>query len=161
MSGRTPHSAPSTVTLPGAFALESGATLPSLTIAFHSWGRLSPSGDNAVVVCHALTGTSDAASWWPDLIGPGRALDPAHDYILCANVLGGCYGSTGPASPAPDGRPWGARFPRVTVRDIVRAQQRLLDALGVTRVRLVIGGSLGGMQALGGRCWIPASNARW
>lgn len=148
MSGRTPHSAPSTVTLPGAFALESGVTLPSLTIAFHSWGRLSPSGDNAVVVCHALTGTSDAASWWPELIGPGRALDPTHDYILCANVLGGCYGSTGPASPAPDGRPWGARFPRVTVRDMVRAQQRLLDALGVTRVRLVIGGSLGGMQAL-------------
>jgi homoserine O-acetyltransferase len=145
---RTEGSAPSTITLRGPFTLESGDVLPSLTIAFHTWGKRSPAGDNAVVVCHALTGSSDAAQWWPALIGPGRALDPCEDYIVCANVLGGCYGTTGPSSLASDGRPWGARFPRVTVRDIVRAQQRLLDALGVTRVRLVIGGSLGGMQAL-------------
>lgn len=144
----TEGTAPSTITLRGPFTLESGDVLPSLTIAFHTWGRRSPAGDNAVVVCHALTGSSDAAQWWPALIGPGRALDPREDWIVCANVLGGCYGTTGPTSPASDGRPWGARFPRVTVRDMVRAQQRLLDALGVTRVRLVIGGSLGGMQAL-------------
>jgi homoserine O-acetyltransferase len=129
-------------------ALESGAVLPTLDVAFRTWGRLNASADNGVVVCHALTGTADADAWWGPLFGPGRALDPDQDFIVCANVLGGCYGSSGPVSEAPDGRPWGARFPRVTVRDQVHAQRRLLDALGVRGVRLVIGGSMGGLQAL-------------
>ena len=101
-----------------------------------------------MVVCHALTGTADADAWWAPLFGAGRALDPERDFIVCANVLGGCYGSTGPVSEAADGRPFGARFPRITVRDQVQAQRRLLDALGVRGVRLVIGGSMGGLQAL-------------
>ncbi|MFN8587114.1 MAG: homoserine O-acetyltransferase [Candidatus Eisenbacteria bacterium] len=143
-----PGPAPQLLTLRGAFTLESGDVLPALTIAFHTWGRISPDGDNAVVVCHALTGHSDVTQWWPSLIGPGRALDPEHDFVVCANVLGGCSGTTGPGSPGPGGRLWARRFPRLTVRDMVRAQQRLLDALGVTRVRLALGGSLGGMQAL-------------
>jgi homoserine O-acetyltransferase len=128
--------------------LESGAVLPTLDVAFRSWGRLNSAADNVVVVCHALTGTADADAWWGPLFGPGRALDPDHDFIVCANVLGGCYGSSGPVTEAPDGRPYGARFPRITVRDQVEAQRRLLDALGVRGVRLVIGGSMGGLQAL-------------
>lgn len=130
------------------FPLESGAVLPQLDVGFRTWGRPNAAADNAVVVCHALTGTADADDWWAPLFGPGQALDPERDFIVCANVLGGCYGSTGPTSEAPDGRPYGARFPRITVRDQVDAQRRLLDALGVRGIRLVIGGSMGGLQAL-------------
>ena len=136
------------LTFPGPFVLDSGAELPELTLAYRTWGKLDAEGANAVVVAHALTGSPDVTQWWPALIGPGRALDPARDFIICVNVLGSCYGSTGPLTAAPDGTPWGKRFPRVTVRDMVRAQQRVLDALGVRRIRLVVGGSLGGMQAL-------------
>lgn len=128
--------------------LESGADLPGLQLAYRTWGRLSPRGDNAVVLCHALTGSADADDWWAPLFGPGRSLDPARDFIVCSNVLGGCYGSTGPTSLAPDGVRWGARFPRLTVRDQVRAQMRLADALGIRHIRCVIGGSMGGLQAL-------------
>jgi homoserine O-acetyltransferase len=130
------------------FPLESGAALPALDVAFRTWGRLNAAGDNAVVVCHALTGSADADAWWAPLFGAGRALDPERDFIVCANVLGGCYGSTGPTSEAADGRAYGGRFPRITVRDQVHAQRRLLDALGVRGIRLVIGGSMGGLQAL-------------
>ncbi|WP_298621581.1 homoserine O-acetyltransferase [uncultured Zoogloea sp.] len=134
---------------PGApLRLESGEQLPDAQIAFRTWGRLSARADNAVIVCHALTGSADADDWWAPLFGAGRALDPERDFIVCSNVLGGCYGSTGPTSPAPDGRPWGARFPRVTIRDQVHAQILLADALGIRRIRLVIGGSMGGLQAL-------------
>jgi homoserine O-acetyltransferase len=134
--------------LEGDFPLESGAVLPRVEIAYRTWGKLAPDGANAVVVCHALTGSADADRWWTPLFGPGRALDPARDFIICGNVLGGCYGTTGPASPGPDGRPWGARFPAVTLRDQVRVQIALADALGVRGIRLVIGGSMGGLQAL-------------
>lgn len=130
------------------FVLESGEVLPEVVIAYRSWGRLSPAADNAVIVCHALTGSADADDWWGALFGPGRSLDPGRDFIVCANVLGGCYGTTGPTSPAPDGRPWGARFPRLTIRDQVRAQMALADALAIRCIRFVIGGSLGGLQAL-------------
>ena len=133
---------------PQPFALASGGRLPGFTLAYRTWGALSPARDNAVVVCHALTGSPDADRWWPRLFGSGRTLDPERDFVICANVLGGCYGSTGPASPGPGGRPWRGRFPRLTVTDIVGAQRLLLDHLGVRSVRLVIGGSLGGMQAL-------------
>ncbi len=137
-----------TLEIPGPFELESGARLPAVRVAYRSWGELDEHGGNAVLVCHALTGSADVDRWWGSLLGPGRALDPERDFVVCSNVLGGCYGTTGPTSLRPDGRPWAAAFPDITVRDIVRVQAALLDALGVKRLRLVIGGSLGGMQVL-------------
>lgn len=151
MTGATSRAlAPGTqrLVLDQPFLLESGATLPTLTLAWRSWGRLSASGDNAVVVCHALTGSADADLWWAPLFGPGKVLDPTRDFIVCSNVLGGCSGSTGPASLAPDGERWGGRFPPVTIRDQVRAQMALADHLGIRRIGLVLGGSMGGLQAL-------------
>lgn len=130
------------------FVLESGEVLPRLEIAYRTWGSLAPARDNAIVVCHALTGSADADAWWPSYFGVGRVLDPTNDFIVCSNALGGCYGSTGPLSTAPDGRAWGGRFPALTLRDQVRAQIALADELGIRRIRLVLGGSLGGMQAL-------------
>jgi homoserine O-acetyltransferase len=135
--------------LPGPFVLESGFRLPTVTVAYRTWGRPGAGGDNAVLVCHALTGSADVDRWWGALLGPGRALDPERDFVVCSNVLGSCYGTTGPTSLRPGSHgPWGADFPAVTVRDIVRVQAALLDALGVRRLRLVVGGSLGGMQVL-------------
>lgn len=127
-------------------SLELGEVLPSFTLAYRTWGELSEAADNAVIVCHALTGSADADDWWSDLFGPGRTLDPTRDFIVCSNVLGGCYGSTGPASPGPDGAPYGRRFPALTIRDQVFAQMRLADALGIRSISLVIGGSMGGLQ---------------
>ncbi len=135
--------------LPAPVILESGAVLPRVTVAYQTWGELSAAGDNAVLVCHALTGSADVSDWWGALIGADGALDPASDFIVCSNVLGSCYGTTGPGS-----REWDAVFgaqphaPAVTVRDVVHVQRQLLAALGVRRLRLVIGGSMGGMQAL-------------
>lgn len=134
--------------VPGPFPLESGAVLPDVIVGYRTWGRLDRRRSNAVLVCHALTGSADVDAWWPDLLGSGRSLDPTRDFVVCSNVLGSCYGTTGPSSPGPDGRAWGADFPPVTIRDMVRLQGALLDALGIGRLRLVIGGSLGGMQAL-------------
>ena len=135
--------------LPSPFRLDSGERLPSVTVAYRTWGRRDEDGRNAVLVCHALTGSPDVESWWGDLLGPGRALDPSRDFVVCSNVLGSCYGTTGPASrrPGTDVR-WGADFPEITIRDMVRVQAALLDGLGVKRLRLVVGGSLGGMQVL-------------
>jgi homoserine O-acetyltransferase len=138
----------STLDLPGPFTLESGARLPGVRVAYRAWGRLDEHGANAVLVCHALTGSADVDRWWGNLLGPGRALDPERDFVVSSNVLGSCYGTTGPTSPRPDGQRWGPAFPDVSVRDIVRVEAALLDALGVKRLRLVIGGSLGGMQVL-------------
>jgi homoserine O-acetyltransferase len=135
--------------LPAPFTVESGATLSQVSVAYQTWGTLAPSRDNAVLVCHALTGSADVSDWWGALIGPEGALDPARDFIVCSNVLGSCYGTTGPGSPE-----WDAVFgdrpeaPAVTIRDVVHVQHQLLAALGVRRLRLVIGGSMGGMQAL-------------
>jgi homoserine O-acetyltransferase len=140
---------PRRLVLENPVELECGASLDRVTVAYRTWGRLSPAGDNAVVICHALTGSADADLWWGDLIGPGRALDPERDFIVCSNVLGSCYGTTGPTSPRGQGNAtWGPDFPPITVRDMVAVQRRLLDGLGVHRIRVVIGGSLGGMQAL-------------
>ncbi len=130
----------------GAFSLESGGSLPQVRIAYRTWGRPRP---NATLVCHALTGSADADDWWTDLFGPGRTLDPEQDYIVCANVLGGCYGTTGPTSRAAGAfEPYGGAFPDVTIRDIVHTQARLLDHLGIETLDLVIGGSMGAMQVL-------------
>lgn len=132
--------------------------LPEVRIAYETWGEPAPGGGNAVLVLHALTGDSHVTGpvepghstpgWWDGLVGPGRLLDPARHWIICPNVLGGCQGTTGPASLAPDGRPWGSRWPRTTVRDQVEVERRLAAALGVDRWHLVLGGSMGGMRAL-------------
>ena len=133
----------------GPFELEDGSTLPALTVAYRHDG-LAPTAGPQILVLHALTGSADAAGdWWEPLIGDGRALDTTRYGVLCANLLGGRYGTTGPVSLDPaSGRPYGAAFPFVTTRDQARAQWRLLDALGVERIALAVGGSLGGMVAL-------------
>ncbi|MFZ4670335.1 MAG: homoserine O-acetyltransferase MetX [Microthrixaceae bacterium] len=141
------------------FSLEGGGHLDQVVVAYETWGTLDDSASNAVLVCHALTGDSHAAGragpghatpgWWDGLIGPGRPLDTDRDFVVCANVLGGCQGSTGPASTDPaTGEPYGSTFPVVSIRDMVRAQASLADALGIGTWRAVIGGSMGGMQAL-------------
>lgn len=141
------------------FALDSGVTLTDVDVAYETWGTLDSSGSNAILLCHAWTGDSHAAGpagrghlepgWWSAMVGPGLPIDTDRYFVVCANVLGGCQGSTGPASPHPaDGRPYGSRFPVVTIRDMVRAQVRLSEHLGVRRWLSVIGGSMGGMQAL-------------
>ena len=120
-------------------------------MAYETWGQLDPSGGNAVLVCHALTADSHVSGeggWWGDLIGPGRPVDTDRFFVVCPNVLGGCRGTTGPSSPAPDGRPWGSRFPRITVRDQVAVEHAVADALGIQRWAAVLGGSMGGMRAL-------------
>ena len=137
---------PEVLDLEGTPYLENGSALPQVRIAYRTWGRPRPT---ATLVCHALTGSADADDWWADLFGPGKALDPEQDYIVCANVLGGCYGTTGPTSRANGAfEPFGGTFPTVTIRDIVHTQALLLDHLGVETLNLVIGGSMGGMQVL-------------
>ncbi|SFJ58134.1 homoserine O-acetyltransferase MetX [Thermoflavimicrobium dichotomicum] len=133
--------------------LQSGKVLNEAVLAYETFGTLNQAKDNAILICHALTGDSHAGSsdgvpgWWDGIIGPGKALDTEHYFIICANVIGGCYGSTGPASRHPeDGKPYGLRFPVVTIRDMVQAQYHLVKSLGIERLLSVIGGSMGGMQ---------------
>lgn len=136
------------VTLP-EFTLESGRTLREVPVAYHSWGRLNERGDNAALVCHALTGNTDVEDWWPELLGPGRALDTDRDFVVCANVPGSPYGTVSPVTMNPETRkPYGPDFPPMTLRDVVRLHKRLLDEIGVRQVRYAIGGSMGGMQVL-------------
>jgi homoserine O-acetyltransferase/O-succinyltransferase len=146
------------VALDAPLRLEAGGELPGVRIAYETWGELAPDGGNAVLVLHALTGDSHVAGppgpghptpgWWDTAVGPGRALDPARWFVVAPNIVGGCQGSTGPSSVAPDGRAWGSRFPLVTARDAVAAETVLADALGVRRWACVVGGSMGGMRAL-------------
>jgi homoserine O-acetyltransferase len=136
------------LTLDSPLSLDSGSQLEVVEIAYRTWGRLNKAADNAIVICHALTGSADADAWWGDLVGPHKAIDTDDYFVICSNTLGGCYGSTGPPSLAPDGGWWGRRFPSLTIRDQVRAQIRLADALGINGIHAVIGGSLGGLQAL-------------
>jgi len=146
------------IRLKAPLPLDCGATLAAPEIAYETYGALSPAGDNAVLVCHALTGDqhvtgvhprSGKPGWWSRLVGPGLPIDPARHLIICANVLGGCMGTSGPAHIDPaTGQPYAMAFPVITIRDMVRAQARLLDHLGVERVLAVVGGSMGGMQAL-------------
>jgi homoserine O-acetyltransferase/O-succinyltransferase len=142
----------------GDVPLESGATIPEVRIAYETWGRLAPDRRNAVLVLHALTGDSHVVGgvepghptpgWWQGLIGPGCPLDTDRWFVVAPNILGGCQGSTGPASLAPDGRPWASRFPRVTIRDQVTAEVALTDHLGIDAWAAVIGGSMGAMRVL-------------
>lgn len=142
----------------GPFDFEAGGHLPHVRIAYESWGTLSPERDNAVLVLHALTGDSHLIGrgdpghatdgWWSGLVGPGRVLDTDRWFVVAPNMLGGCQGSTGPASLAPDRHEWGARFPYTSIRDQVRAQVLFSDLLGIERWHTVVGGSMGGMQAL-------------
>ncbi len=139
----------------GDLPLEAGGVLPSVTMAFECWGALNATGDNAVLIQHALTGSphvsrgdSTEDGWWEGLVGPGEVIDTEKYFVVCANMLGGCYGSTGPSSVARDGRPYGSRFPFVTIRDSVEAEARLAQRLGVTSWHAVIGGSMGGARAL-------------
>src|SRR5687767_9041194 len=135
----------------GPIDLELGGRLPNVTIAYRTWGRLNEAGDNAVLVVHALTGDSRAGGdggWWEPLIGSGRALDTDRAFVVASNILGGCQGSTGPASPDPlTGRPYAMRFPLITIADMVACQRRLVERLGITKTA-VIGGSIGGFQVL-------------
>ncbi len=151
------------VPLPGGVELDCGVHLPSVAIALCSYGSLNEARDNAVLVCHALTGDQYAAEphpltgkpgWWERMVGPGLPVDTDRYYVLCMNVLGGCMGSTGPRSPrpatpdAPTDRLWGTDFPPITIRDMVRAQRQVIAELDIPRLFAVIGGSMGGMQVL-------------
>jgi homoserine O-acetyltransferase len=156
--GRSPNGRRQWAVFDRPLPLESGASLPGVRLAYETWGRLAPDRSNAVLVLHALTGDSHVAGpaepghptpgWWDGLVGPGRPLDTRRWFVVAPNVLGGCQGSTGPASRRPDGRRWGAAFPRLTQRDQVVAEARLADLLGIRRWALVVGGSMGGMRAL-------------
>jgi homoserine O-acetyltransferase len=129
--------------------LECGVTLPEVTIAYHTFGTLSPKGDNVIWVCHALTANSDVADWWPHTVESGRFLDPERYFVVCANILGSHYGTTGPLSINPaTGQPWYDTFPAVTVRDMVGVHRLLAAHLGISRVELLIGSSLGGFQCM-------------
>ncbi len=151
-------------TFDGRFMLDCGAALPSVTVAYRTYGTLNADRSNAVLVCHALTGDQYLAEphpgtgkpgWWSQVVGPGRPIDTDRFFVICTNVLGGCMGSTGPRSPrddrpdAPDDAPpWGTDFPPITIRDMVRAQRLLIGRLGIDRLFAAVGGSMGGMQVL-------------
>jgi homoserine O-acetyltransferase/O-succinyltransferase len=147
----------SQVVFDDGLALECGVVLPRLTVAYRTYGTLNANRTNAVLVCHALTLDQYVAEphpltgregWWSMVVGPDRPVDTNRFFVICANVLGGCMGSTGPRSEREVGQPWGTDFPAVTIRDMVHAQKRLIDHLGVTRLFAVLGGSMGGMQVL-------------
>jgi len=141
------------------FELFSGKVLPEVEVAYETYGKLNENKDNVILILHALTGSAHVAGyhhpddkypgWWDGLIGNGMALDPAKYFIICTNVIGGCYGTTGPKSTNPlTGKPYAMNFPVVTVRDMVRLQKLFLKEIGINKIKLAIGGSLGGMQAL-------------
>ena len=153
------HVTPQTMAFEAPLPLKSGATLPAYELVYETYGRLNAARSNAVLVCHALNashhvagsyaGQDKSEGWWDNLVGPGKPLDTERFFVIGVNNLGSCFGSTGPLSINPaTGQPWGADFPVVTVEDWVDAQARLLDALGITQLAAVLGGSLGGMQAL-------------
>lgn len=153
----SPDGRPGTVEI-GTLTLESGAELADVSIAIQRWGELSPTRDNVVLALHALTGDThvtgpadeshSSPGWWDGLIGPGKALDTDEWCVISTNALGGCAGSTGPSSIAPDGQPWGSRFPAVSIRDQVAAEAQALELLGIDTVAAVMGGSMGGARAL-------------
>lgn len=142
----------------GAQQLEAGGSLPTVRVAYETWGALDADAGNAVLVLHALTGDSHVTGeagpghptngWWSGIVGPGRAIDTNRWFVVAPNMLGGCQGTTGPSSLAPDGHEWGSRFPSLTIRDQVATQAAFSEAIGIRRWAAVVGGSMGGMQAL-------------
>ena len=142
----------------GDLTTESGVVIPDVQVAYETWGTLNHDRSNAIYICHALTGDSHVSGdagpghatggWWEGLVGPGADIDTDEWFVVCANVLGGCQGTTGPSTPAPDGRPWGSRFPVVTVADMVEVEYRLMDLLDIPTWALMLGPSLGGMRVL-------------
>ncbi len=145
------------ISLPGPLALDGGGSLAPVEIAYETYGTLNADASNAILLCHALTGDQHVASnhpitgkpgWWTRMVGPGCPVDTDRFFVVCPNVIGSCMGSSGPESPAADGAPFAMRFPVITIRDMVRAQAMLLDHLGIGRLYAVVGGSMGGMQAL-------------
>ncbi len=158
-----------TVTLGAPLALDSGKSLANVEIAFETYGELAEDKSNAILIFHALTGDQYVAKthpitgkpgWWDRMVGRGKPIDTSCFHVICANVIGSCLGSTGPATPAEDGQPWGMRFPVITIRDMVRAQVALLDALGIETLHAVVGGSMGGMQALSFAANFPGRTER-
>ena len=157
MAGPTITTTSEVITLAQPLPLDSGQNLAGVQVAYEAYGALSAAKDNVILICHATSGDQHVASphpitgkpgWWARMVGPGLPIDTSRFHVICANVLGGCMGSTGPSSPAPDGQPWAMRFPVITIRDMVRAQVALLETLGIARLYAVIGGSMGGMQGL-------------
>jgi len=157
------------LTLAAPLPLDSGQALRGVRIAYETYGELAADKGNAILVFHALTGDQYLASphpitgkpgWWERMVGPGKPIDTARYFVICANVVGGCMGSTGPASTGEDGAPYAMRFPVITIRDMVRAQVALLDTLGIGQVHAVVGGSMGGMQALSFAANFPDRAAR-
>ncbi|RYF92234.1 MAG: alpha/beta fold hydrolase, partial [Chitinophagaceae bacterium] len=131
------------------FHLENGEVLPGITIAYHTYGTPATDGSNTVWVCHALTANSHAAEWWPGVIGENGIIKPSQYFIVCANILGSCYGTTGPGSIDPGtGKPYYNDFPLITIRDMVKAHILLRQHLGIEKIHLLMGGSMGGYQAL-------------
>jgi homoserine O-acetyltransferase len=131
------------------FTLETGSPLAQLDVAYHTYGELNSDGSNVVWICHHLTASSDAALWWDGMVGPGKFFDPAKYYVVCANILGSCYGTTGPHSLNPStGKPYYAHFPLITIRDMVNAHILLRKHLGIEKINVLVGGSMGGYQAL-------------
>lgn len=158
-----------TIALPDPLPLDSGQVLERVAIAYETYGELAADKSNAILVCHALTGDQYLASthpitgkpgWWERMVGPGLSIDTDRYHVICANVIGSCMGSTGPASPAEDGQPYGMRFPVITIRDMVRGLVGLLDGLGIEQLHAVVGGSMGGMQALSLAANFPDRAAR-
>ena len=153
------------------FTFESGQSIPGFTLRYETYGTLNAERDNAILICHALSGDHHCAGvhsptdrkpgWWNNLIGPGKPVDTNRFFVLCANVIGGCQGSTGPLSIDPTtGTPYGTRFPFVTIRDMVRTQKRWLEGIGVPSIHAIIGGSMGGMLALQWAVEFPGSVKR-
>ncbi len=150
--------------LPGPLALDGGGVLAPVEIAYETHGTLNADASNAILICHALTGDQHVASphpitgkpgWWTRMVGPGKPIDTDRYCVIASNVIGGCMGSSGPASLAADGKPYAMRFPVITIRDMVRAQAMLIDHLGIDRLFSVVGGSMGGMQAMGWAATYP------
>ena len=134
---------------PSPLALDQHALELPFHLAYKTWGRLNAAADNAILVIHALSGSADIEAWWPDLLGSRKPLDPEHDFVICINLLGSCYGSSGPESLNPQsGGLWKIDFPAISIRDQVRAQAALIKHLGISKLRALIGPSLGGMIAL-------------
>lgn len=162
-------SIPPSILLPEPLPLDSGEVLDGVRIAYETYGTLAPDKSNAILLCHALTGDQFVASthpvtgkpgWWERMVGPGKPIDTGRFHVICANVIGSCMGSTGPASDGPGGKPYAMDFPVITIRDMVRAQIALLDNFGITRLHAVVGGSMGGMQALSLAANFPERAAR-